>query len=51
MKAPRPTKVKMPSIEPFDKTMGANDSLNVYKAQMYLQDMDDATCCCYLSTT
>ena len=33
----------MPSIKPFNGTMNSNDHLDVYKAQMYVQDMDNAT--------
>jgi len=35
----------MPSVEPFDGTTYQDDHLDVYKAQMYLEDVDDATCC------
>jgi len=45
LEAPRLSKVKMPSIELFDRTTDSDDHLDVYKAQMYVQDMDDATCC------
>ena len=51
LEAPRPHKVKMPSIELFDGTIDANDHLDVYKAQMYVQDVDDATCCRYFPAT
>jgi len=29
-------KVKMPSVEPFDRTTDPDDHLDVYKAQMYV---------------
>jgi len=32
MEAHRPSKVKMPSAEPFDETTDPKDHLNVYKA-------------------
>ena len=51
MEARCPKKVKMPFIEPFDKTTDPDDHLDVYNAQMYIQDVDDATCCRYLLTT
>ena len=45
MEALCPKKVKMPSVEPFDGTTDPDDHLDVYKAQMYIQDVDDAICC------
>jgi len=51
LKAPRLNKVKMPSIELFDGTTDPDDHLDIYKAQMYAQDMDDATCCRYFPAT
>ena len=51
MEAPRSKKVKMPSIELFDETTDPDDHLNVYKEQMYVQDMDDAMCCRYFLAT
>jgi len=41
----------MPSVELFDRTMDLNDHLDVYKAQMYVQDVDDATCIIYFPAT
>ena len=44
MKALHSIMVKMPSIQPFDGTSNPNSHLDVYKAQMYVQNLDDATC-------
>ena len=41
----------MPSIELFDGTTNPDDHLDVYKVQMYVQDVDDATCCLYFSVS
>jgi len=43
MEAPRPNKVKMPSVEMFDGTIDPDDHLDLCKVQMYVQDMDDMT--------
>ena len=51
MEAPHPNKVKMPFVEPFDGTTDPNDHLDVYRAQMYIQDVDDAMCFLYFPTT
>jgi len=51
MEAPRPKKVKMSSVEPFDGTTNRDDHLDVYQAQMYVQDVDDAMCCRYFPAT
>jgi len=51
LEAPRLSKVKMPSVDFFDGTTNPNDHLDVYKAQMYFQDADDATCCQYVPAT
>jgi len=47
MEAPRLKKVKMSSVEPFDGTTDHHDHLDVYKVQMYVQDVCDAMCCRY----
>jgi len=49
--APRLRKVKMPSVDLFDGTTDPDDHIDVYKAQMYVQDVDDATCCRYFPAT
>ena len=41
----------MPSVDLFDGTTDPDDHLDVYKAQMYVQDVDDATCCRYFPAT
>jgi len=41
----------MPSIELFDGNTDSDDPLDVYKAQIYVQDVDDATCCRYFPST
>jgi len=51
MEVPRPKKVKMSSVEPFDETTNPDDHLDVYKEQMYVQDVDDAMCCRYFPAT
>ena len=43
MKAPCPRNVKMPSVEPFDGAIDLSDRPDVYRAQMYVQDVDNAT--------
>jgi len=48
---PRLKKVKIPFVEPFDGTTDPNDHWDVYKAQMYIQDVDDSICCWYFPTT
>ena len=37
----------MLTINPFDGTIDSDDHLNIYKEQMYVEDVDDVTCCCY----
>ena len=44
--APRLVKVKMANLELYDETAGLEEHQGVYKAQMYVQDVGDAT---YLS--
>jgi len=51
LEAPRLGKVKMPSVDLFDETTDPDDHLDVYKAHMYVQDVDDATCCRYFPAT
>jgi len=45
MEAPCLKKVKMPSVEPFDETTDPGNHLDVYKAWMYVQDVDDVMYC------
>ena len=45
------SKVKMPSIELFDGTTDPDDHSDIYKAQMYVQDVHDATYCRYFPVT
>ena len=45
MEAHCPKKVKISSIKAFDGTTDPDQRLDVYKVQMYVQDMNDATCC------
>ena len=45
MEAPRAKKVKMPSVEPFDITTDLDNHMDIYKVQMYVQDVDDTICC------
>ena len=51
LEAPCLSKVKMPSVDLFDETTDPDDHVDVYKAQMYVQDVDDATCCRYVPAT
>ena len=51
LEAPQLSKVKMPFVDLFDGTMDPDDHLDVYKAQMCVQDVDDATCCRYFLDT
>ena len=51
LEAPRLSKVKVPSVDLFDGTTDPDDHLDVYKAQMYVQDVDDATCYRYFPAT
>jgi len=49
--ASRLEKVKMPTLELYDGTMGLKEHLVVYKTEMYIQDMDDAAYCrCFPAT-
>ena len=49
--APRYGKVKMPTVELYDGTTDLEEHLGVHKAQMYIQDVDNAAYCCYLPAT
>jgi len=51
IEASHPKKVRMPTIDPFDRTTDLANHLDVYKAHMYVQDIDDATCCRYFLAT
>ena len=51
LEAPHLNEVQMPSIELFDGTIDPDDNLDVYKAEMYVQYVDDATCYRYFSAT
>ena len=41
----------MPTVDLYDGTTDPEEHLGVYKAQMYDQDVDDATYCCYFPAT
>ena len=41
----------MPSVELFDGITDPDDHLDVYKAQMYVQNLEDVMCCRYFLTT
>jgi len=43
MNAPRPQKVKLSNLGLYNGTTDPEEHLGVYKVQMYVQDMDDAT--------
>jgi len=51
IEAPHPKKFKMLSVEPFDGATNPDDHLDVYKAQMYVLDVDDVISCRYFPTT
>jgi len=51
IEAPHPKKFKMLYVEPFDGVTDPDDHLDVYKAQMYVQEVDDDMCCRYFPTT
>ena len=40
-----PKKVRMLIVDSFDRIINVGVHLDVYKALMYIQDIDDATCC------
>jgi len=44
-------KVKMPTMDLYDGTTDPEEHLGVYKAQMYIQDVDHAVYCRYLPAT
>ena len=45
MEAPPFSKVKLPTIKPFDGTIDPDDHMSAYKCQMSIQTVDDATWC------
>ena len=45
--APRCGKVKMPTMDFYNGTTDLEEHLGVYKAQLYVQDVDDAAYCRY----
>jgi len=47
----RPQEVKMPNLELCDGTKDLEEHLRAYKAQMYIQDMDNAAYYRYFSAT
>jgi len=49
--APHYGKVKMPTIDLYDGTTDSEEHLGVYKAQMYVQDVDDASYYRYFPAT
>ena len=49
--APRYRKVKMPTVDLYDGTTDPEEHLGVYKAQMYMQDVDNAAYCRYFPAT
>ena len=51
LEAPRLSKIKILSVNLFNGTTDPDDHVDVYKAQMYVQDVDDATCCRYFLAT
>jgi len=51
IEAPHPKKVKMPFVKPFDGTTDPDDHVDVYKAQMYVRDVDETMYCQYFPAT
>jgi len=49
--APCYGKVQMPTLDLYDGTADPKEHLGIYKAQMYVQDVDDAAYCRYFPTT
>jgi len=49
--APGFGKVKMPTLKLYGGTTGPEECLGVYKAQMYVQDVDAAAYCRYFPAT
>ena len=41
----------MPKLDPYDGRTDPEEHLRVYKAQMYVQDVDDASYCRYFPIT
>ena len=41
----------MPTVDLYDRTTDAEEHQGVYKAQMYVQDVDDAFYCRYFPAT
>jgi len=41
----------MPTVNLYDGVTNPEGHIGVYKAQMYVQDVDDATCCRYFPAT
>ena len=51
MEALHPKKAKIPLIDPFDGTTNLDDHLDIYKSEMYVQNVKDATCYHHVSIT
>ena len=51
VKAPHYEKVKMPNVDLYDGTTDLEEHLGVYRAQMYVQDVDDAAYCRFFPAT
>jgi len=49
--SPRYGKVKMPIMDMYDGITDPKEHLGVHKAQIYIQDVDDAAYCRYFPTT
>ena len=49
--APQYEKVKMPTVDLYDGTTDPEEHMEVYKAQMYVQDVNDAAHCRYFPAT
>ena len=51
MNAPRPRKVKIPSLELYNGNMDHEELMGVYEAQIYVHNMDDTACCRHFRAT
>ena len=50
VKLPRLGKVNMPNLELHNGTTDPEEHLGVYKAQMYVQEIDDTIYCWYFTS-
>ena len=51
MEIPHRRNVRMPTIDSFDGTTNSNDHIDIYKAHIYIQNVDDASFYRYFPAT